>query len=51
MPEQGKKGAGRGEELDWLKVDMVDKLKPCEHAGGAEGHMILKSDDVNAVQE
>ena len=46
----GKKGPGQGGELDWLVQDMVEELKSCGHTGGANGHIILKSDNENAIK-
>ena len=45
-----KKGAGTGGEMDWLIQDMVDELKGWGHTGGANGHIIMKSDNEPAVK-
>ena len=45
-----KKGTGTGGEMDWLIQDMVDELKGWGHTGGANGHIIMKSDNQPAVK-
>ena len=46
----GCKGLGQNGELDWLVKDMVAELKSWGHAGGESGHIIMKSDNENAIQ-
>ena len=46
----GRKGAGQAGDMDWLIQDMVEELKSWGHTGGAGGHIILKSDNENAVK-
>ena len=46
----GSKGVGSHGELDWLIQDMTDELKSWGHTGGVNGHIILKSDNENAVK-
>ena len=36
--------------MDWLIRDMVEEVKSWGHTGGARGHMILRSDNENAIQ-
>jgi len=45
----GKKGLGGDGEMDWLVEDIVTTLKGWGHAGGAAGHLILKSDGEAAI--
>ena len=43
--------AGQGEELDWMIQGMADELKSLGHTRGAEGHIILNSDNQNANKQ
>ncbi len=45
----GKKGLGVADEMDWLIQDIGNTLKSWGHAGGAGGHLILKSDGEPAL--
>ena len=45
----GKKGLSGDGEMDWLVEDIVTTLKGWGHAGGAAGHLILKSDGEAAI--
>jgi len=45
----GRKGLGADGEMDWLVKDIVEELKSWGHTGGANGHIILKSDAENAI--
>jgi len=46
----GHKGIGTQGEMDWLIQDMVEELKSWGHAGGVNGHIIMKSDNEPAVK-
>ena len=46
----GKKGVGADGEMDWLIIDMVEELKSWGHTGGNSGHIIMKSDNKNAIK-
>ena len=44
-----RKGLGTADEMDWLIQDISKTLKSWGHAGGAGGHLILKSDGEPAL--
>ena len=46
----GMKGVGADGEMDWLIIDMVEELKSWGHTGGNSGHVIMKSDNENAIK-
>ena len=46
----GNKGLGNPGDMDWLILDMVEELKSWGHTGGSSGHLILKSDNENAIK-
>ena len=46
----GKKGVGADGEMDWLIIDMVEELRSWGHTGGNSGHIIMKSDNENAIK-
>ena len=41
---------GADGEMDWLIIDMVEELKSWGHTGGNSGHIIMKSDNENAIK-
>ena len=45
----GKKGLGSDGEMDWLVEDILVTMKSWGHAGGAAGHVIMKSDGEPAI--
>ena len=45
----GRKGLGSDGEMDWLVEDILITLKGWGHAGGAAGHVIMKSDGEPAI--
>ena len=48
--DAGKKGIGSDGEMDWLIIDMVEEFKSWGHTGGNSGHIIMKSDNENAIK-
>ena len=46
----GQNGLAVSGEMDWLVKDLVEELKAWGHAGGTSGHLIMKSDNENAIK-
>ena len=40
----GQKGLGEGTDMDWLIKDLDNELRAWGHAGGKEGHLVIKCD-------
>ena len=46
----GRKGVGSNGEMDWLIYDIRDELNSWGHTGRQGGHIIIKTDNENAIK-
>lgn len=46
----GRKGIGQEGHLDWRRNDIVEELRSWGHYGGAQGHIILRSDGQSSIK-